>query len=209
MRYVCVPLTSDLIHKDEIKSFVIDREKSIKSNDGAIIGLEAYLKKLAWDDDISGHVKIYLIKDTTVNGCVVAYFGLKAGIVIDRSQDVVSSQDAKEALNEHNIKLVPAVVPGIEISHFAVNDNYRRKVGNLRGFGEYFYSTFIYPIITEVASKIGVRIAYLYAAGDEHLIQYYHKVFGFQSLASDDVYTPLLPNYDKGCYFMYTILPCS
>lgn len=209
MRYICVPLTSDSRHKDEIKSFVIDREKSIVSDEDAVIGLEAYLKKLAWWDDVNGNVKVYLIKDMTVDGCIVAYFGLKAGIVIDKSQDAIPLQDVKEALNEQNIKLVPAVVPGIEISHFAVNDNYRRQVGNIRGLGEYLYPTFIYPIIEEVASKIGVRIIYLYAAGDEHLIQYYRRVFGFQNSTNDDMYTPLLPNYDKGCYFMYTILPCG
>ena len=45
MRYICIPLTSNDEHEEEINSFVIDREKSIPSDTDAIIGLEAYLKK--------------------------------------------------------------------------------------------------------------------------------------------------------------------
>ena len=214
MKYRCVPLLSDVNHQSEIKNFVIDREKKFSQYTDKVIGLEAYLKECAWEDDVRGDVKIYLIKDTELD-CIAAYFGLKAGMVIDNTDTQnYSSQEKLEILQEKqeilldaNIKTVSAIVPGIEISHFAVNDNYRRKLGNdIRGLGRYFYPTFIYPIIEEIASKIGVRIIYLFAAGDEHLIQYYKKVFNFEISTLNDFYTPLQPSYDDGCKFMYQIL---
>lgn len=203
MRLICVPLTDDRRHEEAIKDFVIDREAGIPKNLDYVAGLEAYLKRCAWDDDMNHDVKIYLIKDLEMEGEIVAYFGLRAGSVIDRSKGIFSMQEVEEALNNQNVKLVPATHPGIEISHFAVNDNYRRKVGNIKGLGEYLYPEFIFPIILDVFDKIGVRLIYLFAAGDEHLIRYYRRVFRFQNLDANDTNTPILPSYDKGCTFMY------
>lgn len=75
-----------------------------------------------------------------------------------------------------------------------------------KGLGVFFYPEFIYPIIEDVAQKIGVNMIYLYAAGDEKLITYYQEVFEFQSLQEEDVYVPLEPDYDGGCAFMYRLL---
>lgn len=50
-RYICVPLTSDKNHKNEIKSFIINREAGYANDPCKIIGLEAYLKRCAWEDD--------------------------------------------------------------------------------------------------------------------------------------------------------------
>lgn len=59
---------------------------------------------------------------------IAAYFGLKAGMVVDNENDAPNFEVIKETLIISNTKLVPSVIPGIEISHFAVNDNYRRKI---------------------------------------------------------------------------------
>ena len=203
MRHICVPLTDNEKHKEEIENFVIDREASIPKDTDYVVGLEAYLKKCAWTDDMNHDVKIYLIKDIEMNGDIVAYFGLRAGSVIDRSMGSFPMQKVEETLIKQNVKLVPAIRPGIEISHFAVNDNYRRKVGNIRGLGAYLYPTFIFPIVLDVFEKIGVHLIYLFAAGDEHLIRYYQRVFNFQTLNMNDAHTPILPSYDRGCTFMY------
>ena len=207
--YRCVPLTSDIHHLKEIEDFTVDRESDVSGIKDEIIGLEAYLKRCAWDDDSNGEVKIYLIKDTLTND-IAAYFGLKAGMVIDNEYGMPSEEDKKEALAELNVKLVSAVTPGIEISHFAVNDNYRRKAGKngtaVRGLGNYFYPAFIYPIIRDVSERIGVRMIYLYAAGDDHLVNYYKEVFKFNESDLNDFYMPLQPGYDGGCKFMYQII---
>lgn len=88
---------------------------------------------------------------------IAAYFGLKAGMVVDNENDAPNLEVIKETLIISNTKLVPSVIPGIEISHFAVNDNYRRKISRsnnpVKGIGQYFYPAFIYPIIQEVSKK--------------------------------------------------------
>lgn len=81
-RYICVPLTSDKNHKIEIKTFTIDRESRYASDPSKIIGLEAYLKRCAWEDDQRNDVKIYLIKDQ-ITMDIAEYFGLKADMVAD------------------------------------------------------------------------------------------------------------------------------
>ena len=208
-RYECVPLTSDEIHLEQIKEFVIEREAEESIIEDEVIGLEAYLKRCAWRDDTCGNVKIYLIKDT-ITGDIAAYFGLKAGMVADNTEGMPTEEEKREAMEEFGVKLITAVTPGVEISHFAVNDNYRRKIGRegtpIRGLGNYFYPAFIYPIIEEVASRIGVGMIYLYAAGDNHLVNYYEDAFGFHLSDASDFYMPLQPGYDGGCRFMYQII---
>ncbi len=207
--FKCVPLTSNIKYKALINSFTIDREQQFSSNPDKVIGLEAYLKRCAWDEDINGEVKIYLIIDDSLNE-LAAYFGLKAGMVASSREDMPPIEMQRVILKEEGVKLLPEVLPGIEISHFAVNDNYRRHAGAedavIRGLGDYFYPTFIYPIIADVASKIGVNMIYLYAAGDEHLVSYYERVFGFQTLDAEDYFVPLEPDYDGGCMFMYQLM---
>ena len=208
-RYVCVPLTSDENHRNEIKSFMIDREARYANDPYKIIGLEAYLKRCAWEDDQRNDVKIYLIKDQ-ITMDIAAYFGLKAGMVVDNENDVPTIDVIKETLLYSNTKPVSSVIPGIEISHFAVNDNYRRKISRtnnpVKGLGHFFYPAFIYPIIQEASKKIGIRMIYLYAAGDNHLTDYYKNVFQFEMLNWSDYYMPLQPEYDGNCTFMFRFL---
>ena len=49
----CVPLTSDIKYRSLINSFTIDREQQFSTNPDKVIGLEAYLKRCAWDEGIS------------------------------------------------------------------------------------------------------------------------------------------------------------
>lgn len=206
--FSCVSLTSNPGHLDLIQDFTIDREADFSKRTDKVIGLEAYLKRCAWNDDLNHEVRIYLIKDNR-SGDVAAYFGLKAGMVASSEEGLPTEEEKQEILNEFGAKLLPEVLPGIEISHFAVNDNYRRRAGKngkpIRGLGAYFYPAFIYPIIEDVAEKIGVNMVYLYAAGGETLISYYKRIFDFQALEEEDFYIPLEPGYDSGCMFMYRL----
>lgn len=207
--FVCVPLLSDVNHLVQIESFVIDREYEYSKLPNKIVGLEAFLKRCAWEEDLENEVRIYLIKDSAT-GEIAAYFGLKAGMVASSKTDMLPLEVQRRIFKEEGVKWLPEVLPGIEISHFAVNDNYRRSAGSdenpVKGLGAFFYPEFIYPIIEDVAQKIGVNMIYLYAAGDEKLITYYQEVFDFQSLQEEDVYIPLEPDYDGGCAFMYRLL---
>ena len=207
--YVCVRLRDyfrDYRDYAKIADFTIDREAEYALYPEMVIGLEAYLKKCAVLEDSNNEVRIYLILDSETKD-VAAYFGLKAGMVANARDGMPSYEEKRQIMEEYGAKLLPEVAPGIEITHFAVNDNYRRRAGKngrpIRGLGEYFYPMFIYPIIEEVADRIGVNMIYLYAAGDERLINYYTKVFDMRTLAENDCYIPLEPDYDSECTFMY------
>lgn len=207
--FVCVPLLSDEQHLEQINNFTIDREAEYSHRTDKVVGLEAYLKRCAWDEDLNNEVRIYLIKDSESSE-VAAYFGLKAGMVASSKADMLSAEEQQQIFVAEGVKWLPEVLPGIEISHFAVNDNYRRHAGAngkpVKGLGAFFYPEFIYPIIEDVAEKIGINMIYLYAAGDEKLVSFYKDVFEFQSLQEEDVYVPLEPDYDGGCAFMYRLI---
>ena len=164
------------------------------------------MKYCAWKDDLSRDVKVYLVKSYFENE-IVAYFALKSGLIVldDTSHNLVK----EELAEKQGTKLVPQTIPGIEISHFAVNDTYRHKHGkngeSLKGLGNAIYPDFIYPIIKKTASLIGIKCAYLYAAGDQSLINYYHQVFEFKTISQKN-YIPIKPYYDSGCQFMYYLL---
>ena len=70
-------LTSNKGNKSLIDSFSINRESSLRDLQ-KVVGLESYLKMCAWEDDLSGETRIYLVKYGTD---MVAYFGLKAGMI--------------------------------------------------------------------------------------------------------------------------------
>ena len=204
--FICEQLRSRPENKELIQRFTIDREKDYSKLPDKVVGLEAYLKVCAWNDDENDLVRIYLVKDA-VSQDIVAYFGIKAGMLVANMEDAVSLDEQERLLLEEGVKIFPEVLPGIEISHFAVNDDYRRKLSEngmaVKGIGKYLYPKFIYPIIMDVGQKIGVHILYLYAAGDERLVEYYTEAFGFQEMSGADHYTPLEPEYDGGCTFMF------
>lgn len=200
----CEPLRANIFNKELIKTFTIHREDEYRNMDGKIIGLEAFLKYCAWEQDERGLIKAYVVKTYFTNE-IVAYFALRAGMIsVDSNQrDYRREAEAKS----EGTKLVPDTIPGIEISHFAVNDSYRErhsKGGSLiKGLGKYIYPEFIYPIISNIKSKLGVNILYLYAAGDKVLRCYYRDVFGFSELEHDSEIVPVTSYYDDYCEFMY------
>ena len=189
-----------------IQDFTIDREEAFSNLPNKVVGLEAYLKVCAWNDDENDLVRIYLIKDVKTHD-IVAYFGLKAGMLAANMEEAIPLEQQQQLFREEGIKLFPEVLPGIEISHFAVNDRYRAKLSGdrapVKGLGKYLFPKYIDPLIMEVGSKIGVHMIYLYAAGDDTLVSYYKEAFHFQEMTENDRYTPLEPEYDGGCRFMY------
>ncbi len=198
----CEPLRCNPKNKDLIDKFTIDREPGDGiDEEGNISGLLGYLKYCAWDDDESGKTRIYVIKPYLRN-IIVAYFGIKSGMVITSGE--VLEERAKHAA-KHGAALVSGVIPGIEISHFAVNDAYRNSFKNPpKRIGEYLYPTFIYPVIKKVSGLVGAEMIYLYAAGDEGLVKYYKDAFGFvkSNYINGDLVYPAKPKYDFDCHFM-------
>ena len=205
----CEPLRSNEKNRQLIQNFYIEREKEYSNPEnvqGQIIGLEAYLKYSAWEDDLHNNIKAYVVKTYFTNE-IVAYFTLKCGLF---TLDTELRDSLKEELaKENGIKLVPDTIPCVEIAQYAVNDNYKKKHGKngipLKGLGEALYPDFIYPIIEKAANIIGIKCIYLYAAGDNHLTDYYERVFGFKKI-DDATMIPIMPYYDNGCSFMYYVL---
>lgn len=208
-RMYCESLRSNARNEQLINEFHIEREKNYSDPakvGGKIIGLESYLKHLAWKEDTGNNIKAYVIKTYFTNE-IVAYFTLKCGLI---TLDSDSRNALKEELaKENGVKLVPETIPCVEIAQFAVNDNYKVKHGKngqpLKGLGEALYPDFIYPIIKKAASIIGIKCIYLYAAGDEHLTDYYERVFNFKKV-EDESYIPVAPYYDNDCSFMFYVL---
>ena len=141
---------------------------------------------------------------------IIAYFALKAGMV--SLDSAVRNTEKEKIAKEQGIKLVPDTVSGIEISHFAINDNYRKHHHNIKGLGRYIYPSFIYPIINKCSKDIGIVLAYLYAADNssdnsQKLVEYYKDVFEFDVLADkENALKPVTSYYDSNCIFMYKIL---
>ena len=206
--YYIEPLTSKEKNYEEIQEFSIDREADYRSMDD-VVGLEAYLKRAAWENDLSGSTKVYLIKDST-NDMIAAYFGLKAGMV-GLNQDSFLSNSDRDALRAKGIKPIPYIVPGIEVSHLAVNDEYRRFISRgdklVGGLGDYFFQQFVMPIVFDVRKKVGVQMIYLYAAGDDNLVRLYRDVYKFSTVGDEELpLAPLQPDYDYKCTFMYRMI---
>ncbi len=206
MFFKCERLTSKEKNKQLIQNFFIEREskcKKIWEETGIAKGLDLYLKLYAWNDDLENNVRLYIIKTVFTNE-VVAYFGLKAGMVSSNLSQ--RDREKEEEALQRGIKLVPETLSGIEISHFAVNDLYRKKHGYPKGLGKYIFPKFILPIINEVSEQIGVKVLYLYAADssdDNGLVSYYKDVFGFKEGQYVHDMKPVTSYYDDYCVFMY------
>lgn len=54
-------------------------------------------------------------------------------------------------------------------------------------------------------SIIGIKCIYLYTAGDEHLTDYYERVFNFKKV-EDESYIPVALYHDNDCSFMFYVL---
>ena len=96
-------------------------------------------------------------------------------------------------------------IPAIELSNFAVNENYRRTHPLAPKFGFHIFNVFIFPLVRELAKYVGVNALYIYALPNERLIGHY-KTMGFKRLSPDDerfVQKHVKPEYDEGCIFMY------
>ena len=205
---ICEPLTYKPGNKKFCNMLFIEREQNmIEDNPDGIYGLQKYFEKAAWEEDKDGYVKIYILKRRFTNE-LIGYFGLKTGLICIDSE--YRNAQREEAAKEKSIKLFPTTIPGIEISHFAINDIYRKKYSRngkpLKGLGRYIYPTFIYPIIKKTSELVGIKIAYLNSVDETGLADYYQESFGFTKTNSEDSIIAIQPYYDDGCTFMYKII---
>lgn len=179
----CVRFSSDEKNIERIKTFA----NPLNDN------LVSYLKDNAWDDDISGACAVYLIIDNEHDGEVVAYFGIKCGMISspfpseiydmieEMDETFINSlpKDKAQTINrikefiragEHgsDIDKVAITRPGVELSQLCVNMTYRNKM-KAKGIesakvGAYIFHTEIYPLILKIKEYVGCQFLYLFAA---------------------------------------------
>lgn len=104
-------------------------------------------------------------------------------------------------------KQVATSYPAIELSHFCVNDLYRKKwnamgFGNRNRIGLTVFWKFIIKKVMEISQLIGTQYMYLFAAdatADRFLVNHYINFMGFR----DDMdVLAIQPIYDFKCTFL-------
>ena len=161
----------------------------VKNDDAG--GLENFIKEYAYQLEESNEEKTYVVKDSESNE-LVAYFSIKAGTVRKNERVHIFGT------NEFDL------LPGVEISNFAVNSNYCLHHDFHMKIGEIVMADFIFPIIKELSQKVAINTLYLFVLPSEKLIQHY-KDMGFQRLSlkhERKMHHGIRPRYDKGCIFM-------
>lgn len=150
-------------------------------------GLERYIKAQAIRDEQSNESRTYLVKDA-LTGDLACYFSLRTCLV-------------PVAIT----KSLFATIPAIELSNFAVNENYRRSQKAVKKIGVFVFLNYIIPIVRHVSSFVGAKWLCIYALPISKLLEYYEKL-GFARLDEEReafVYSHVKPRYDKDCIFMY------
>ncbi len=168
---------------DEIKDF------EVINDEGA--GVERFIKLSSYMHEDANLDRSYLVRVKATDE-LVAYFSLRAGFVaLDSKYGNAESFDS---------------IPGVEISNFAINKQYRLKHPKTKGIGKVIFENIIRPIIKETAELIGVRIIYIFALPEEKLISYYHDALEFARLSIEQenkMHDRIRPEYDRDCIFMY------
>ncbi|MBR4630925.1 MAG: hypothetical protein IKO57_10895 [Treponema sp.] len=142
------------------------------------------------NDENCNYSRTYLVKDKTTSE-IVSYFSLRTGLI--------TMQVEKEKFDS---------IPAIELSNFAVNQNYREKHSHIKQIGIYTFEFFVLPIVKCMAKYIGINSLYIYALPEQKLIEHYGKM-GFSRLPPNQerfVQFHVKPKYDEGCIFMYQVL---
>ena len=150
-------------------------------------GLELYLKKSALTDEAECDARTYLVRDVVTDE-VAVYFSLRTCLVPFQFGDGGMY-----------------TIPGIELSNFARNVNYRSGHKGIEKVGGYVFFRFVLPLVQHVSSLVGAQLLCLYALPDPHLIRYYEKTLGFSKLEDPEanfIYGHIKPKYDQDCVFM-------
>ena len=154
-------------------------------------GLADYLKNAAANDENSGIMRTYFVRDNSSSE-FVGYFSLKSGLISGNEQE-----------RDGHIEF--DTLPGVELANFAINSAYIDAHPDYKGIGAIIFSDFVIPIIEKSSREIGIRVVYIFALPFERLISRY-EAYGFKRLdakSEDSLHARLKPVYDESCIFMY------
>lgn len=97
-------LTSNKSNKKILSEFV-----SKKKNNS----LESYLRNDAWDEDLTGETRVYLVKDKA--GEVAAFFSIKCGLIVGENLD--------EKLTDDQLSFVEGVIMALKANDNGMKEN--------------------------------------------------------------------------------------
>lgn len=156
--------------------------------------LAAYVKYKALEEDSDNKQAVYFIKDCNK---IVSFFSLKCGLLIKCHRKVLTGvnhrnfNDQIEYYIDDDIINVTNTLPALEISHFCINETYKKKKTNWKiknciaeySVGKYIFYKFIVPLIIDISLRIGLQIVYLFCAddGSGKLIEFYESL-NFQKM---------------------------
>ena len=149
-------------------------------------GLEVYFKEKALVEEERNETRTYVVIDSTSKQ-IVSYFSLRTGLI-------TVSRGFMRGFNTRT---------GIELSNFAVNDNYRHNK-QIPKIGSFVFWRFILPLVREISNYVGAEFLYIFALPHDRLMEHY-KTLGFQKASGKVerfVYSHVKPAYDKSCRFM-------
>lgn len=168
---------------NEIMNFTVVNEE------GA--GVERFIRFNSYVHEDANLDRSYLVRVKATDE-LVAYFSLRAGFIA-----LVSISGTEGSFDS---------IPGVEISNFAISNDYRQKHPKTKGIGKVVFENIIKPIIRDTANEIGIRIIYIFALPNEKLISYYQEAFDFTRLSEEQenkMHNRIRPEYDRDCIFMY------
>ena len=181
--YFCKRISKD--DYDDLQDFAV----RVRNQYG--YALQAFIQEQALSEDDKRLNNTFIVRNIQTLE-VVAYFSLRSGMI---------------SANERRVQFrrVFDTVPGVELSNFAVNDNYIRKHNKESGVGAIVFSDFIIPIVDQASKYVGISVIYIYALPEKNLISRYRQ-YGFERLEKRQersLHRRFRPYYDEGCIFMY------
>lgn len=202
--FKCVRLADNHDNKGLIQGFSCEYNPS----------LAMYLNQEAWGEEQNNYRAYYLVKEKNK---IVCYFSLQCGLLVKCHKKEVGGITQKELdgykgffIDQDKIH-VTKTLPAIELSHFCINDSYRRKKKSWiisNGIasctvGEYIFYEFIAPKIIHLSEIVGIQYLYLFCAdnGIGKLRNYYEQVLHFKLM--DDM-ACIRSEYDDklDCYIL-------
>lgn len=180
---------NDLFYLEHLDSNINSYELKMFRVQHGETQLTNYLKKYARVHQENSINKIYLVRRSSTKQ-LVGWFGLKAATL------------------PYNDKNDSFFVPGVELTHFAVDEWYKKN--NMENpsprTGEYIFGNYILPIVYDISEKVACKDLFVFAINTPKLVRYYKERLGFKEMNNIDdkqFFEYAAPDYDEGCKFLY------
>ena len=172
---------SEDLNSYELKSFRIQHDET---------QIVKYLVKFAKKHQKQLLNKTFLVRETGSDN-LVAFYSLKAATL------------------PYNDKENSFLIPAVELTHFAVDERYR-KIGLQDSLavktGEFIFWNLILPIVKDAADKVACKDLFVFSINTPKLIDYYTNRLGFKEIENLDdklFFEYAVPDYDDACKFLY------